>query len=95
MNNRITVDVVDDETVVFDGRTLTGKDEVADALRSAITNDPDFTLVIRSTSTGHYKGIGMVIYTSQRVGVPVENLRLQMDDGQIVSLDELRAQQNR
>jgi hypothetical protein len=91
MNNQITALVVDDETILFDGRTLTGKDEVADVLRSALERDPNFILVIRSTSTGHYKGIGTLIYTSQRVGVSVEKLRWQMDDGEIVSLDELRA----
>ncbi|MEW6022695.1 MAG: hypothetical protein AB1807_11210 [Pseudomonadota bacterium] len=91
MNNQITAVVVNDETILLDGRTLTGKDEVAIALKSALECDPNFTLVIRSASTGHYKGVGTIIYASQRIGMPVENLRWQMDDGEIVSFDELRA----
>ncbi|MEX5745198.1 hypothetical protein [Massilia sp. X63] len=92
MNNHITAVVVDDDTILLDGRKLLGMLEVANALKSALESDPHFTLVIESESTGHYRGIGTVIYASQRVGVPVENLRWKMDDGALVSLDELRAQ---
>jgi hypothetical protein len=54
--------------------------------------DPNFTLIIRqAASSGHYKGIGTVIYASQRVGVPVENLRWQMEDGEVVTFDESKA----
>ena len=91
MNNQITAVVVDDETISLDGRTLAGMDELANALGSALERDPNFILVIESTSTEHYKGIGTVIYASQRVGVPVGNLRLTMDDGEVLSFDELKA----
>jgi hypothetical protein len=40
---------------------------------------------------GCYKGIGKVIHASQRVGVPVENLRYTTGDGEVVTFDELRA----
>jgi hypothetical protein len=49
------------------------------------------SLVIESTPTGHYRGIGTVIYASQRAGVSVENLRWTMDDGTAVSFEELKA----
>jgi hypothetical protein len=91
MNHQIRAVVVDDETILLDGQTLVGQDEVADALRSALERDPDFSLVIGSTPAEHYKGIGTVIYASQRVGVPVENLRWTKDDGEVVSFDELKA----
>ena len=91
MNNQIMAVVVDDETILLDGRTLVGKDAVANALGAALQSDPNFILVIDSKPTQHYKGIGTIIYASQRVGVPVENLRLTMDDGEVVSFDELRA----
>ena len=72
MSKQITAKVVDDQTILLDGNTCIGKDEVAHGLRSALERDPNFTLVIRPTSSsGHYKGIGTVIYASQRVGVPV------------------------
>lgn len=92
MSNQITATVIGDEAISLDGSTLTGKDEIANGLKSTLERDPNFTLIIRpTTSTGHYKGIGTVIYVSQRVGIPVENLRWQMDDGEIVNFDELKA----
>jgi hypothetical protein len=91
MDNQITAVVVDDETILLDGRTLVGKDEVANALRSILESDPNFILLIGSMPTEHYKGIGTIIYASQRAGVPVQNLRLTMDNGEVVTFDELRA----
>ena len=91
MSKQITATVVNDETILLDGSTCIGKDEVANGLKSALESDPNFTLIIRPVaSSGHYKGIGTVIYASQRVGVPVENLRWQMEDGEVVTFDELK-----
>ena len=91
MDNQITAVVVDDETILLDGRTLVGKDEVANALKLILESDPNFILLIGSMPSAHYKGIGTIIYASQRVGVPVQNLRWTMDDGEVVTFDELRA----
>ncbi|VXB29939.1 hypothetical protein [Massilia sp. 9I] len=90
MNRLISAVVVDDTTIVIDGRRLIGMDEVADALASALHSDPNFILLIESRPAEHYKGIGTVIYASQRVGVPVENLRWTTDDGDVVSFGELK-----
>ncbi len=94
MNHQITAVVLDEQTIEIDGRTLVGMDEVANALAAALQRDPNFILVIGSGPTEHYKGIGTVIYASQRVGVPVENLRWTMDDGEVVTFDELRARKS-
>lgn len=92
MSKEITATVVKDETILLDGSTCIGKDEVANGLRSALESDPNFILIIRPTaSSSHYKGIGTLIYASQRVGVPVENFRWQMEDGEVVTFDELKA----
>ena len=91
MNNPITAVVIDEQTIELDGRTLVGMDEVADAIASALQRDPNLILLIASGPSEHYKGIGTVIYASQRVGMPVENIRWTMDDGEVVSVDELRA----
>ena len=91
MDNHIKAVIVDDETIVFDGRKLLEQDALADALRSALQSDPNFILVIAPTQAGYYKATGKVIYASQRAGVPVENLRYTMEDGEVVSFDELRA----
>lgn len=92
MSKQITATVVNDETILLDGSTCIGKDKVANGLRLALESDPHFTLIIRSAaSSGYYKGIGTVIYASQRVGVPVENLRWQMEDGEVITFDELKA----
>jgi Tfp pilus assembly pilus retraction ATPase PilT len=90
MNNQLSAVVVDETTISIDGRTLVGMDEVADALASALQNDPNFILLIESRPTEHYKGIGTVIYASQRAGVPVENLRWTTDDGDVMSFGELK-----
>ncbi|RZJ84679.1 MAG: hypothetical protein EOO64_03155 [Massilia sp.] len=91
MKNRITAAVIDENTILLDGRRLNGIEEVGAALASALQSDPDFTLVIESKPGDHYKAIGTIIYASQRVGVPVENLRWTTDDGDVVSFDELKA----
>lgn len=91
MKKQITAVVVDDETILLEGRSLVGMDEVADALASALQSDPDFILLIEASPSAQYKGIGTVIYASQRVGVPVDNLRWTTDDGEVVSFGELKA----
>ena len=91
MNHQIKVIIVDDETVLIDGREIVERDEVAAALMSALKRDPNFILVIEPTKNSSYKGTGKVIYASQRVGVPVENLRYTMEHGDVVTFDELRA----
>jgi hypothetical protein len=91
MGNPIKAIIVDDETIVIDGRKLAEKDEIAEVLRQALQSDPNFILVIEPTKNGYYRGTGKVIYASQRVGVPVENLRYTTEDGEVISFDELRA----
>lgn len=92
MNKQIKAIIVDDETVLIDGREIVERDELAVALLSALKSDPNLILVIEPTKNSSYKGTGKVIYASQRVGVPVENLRYTMEDGDVVTFDELRAQ---
>ena len=91
MNNQITAVILDDETISIDGQVLADNAALIDALRSALQRDPDVIVVIEATTSGYYKGIGKVMYGSQRVGVPVENLRYTTEDGHVVTFDELRA----
>jgi biopolymer transport protein ExbD len=92
MGNQIKAVITDDETISIDGRTLLDRDALVDALRSALQHDPGVILVIAPQKNEYYKGIGKVIYASQAVGFPVENLRFAMEDGDVVSFDELQAQ---
>jgi hypothetical protein len=89
MNHQITAIVADDETILLDGETLVGVTQVANALQSALENDPHSILVIGPMPREQYKGIGTIIYASQRAGMPVENLRLTMDNGDVVTYSEL------
>jgi len=89
MTNHIKAVILDDETVSIDGRTLTGMEQLAEAIGAALDRDPDFILVIEPTEHAYYKGTGTVIYASQRVGMPVENLRYTTEDGDVVSFAEL------
>lgn len=91
MGNQITAVIVDDETIFIDGRTVLDRDALVDALGSALQRDPGVILVIAPQKNEYYKGIGKVIYASQYVGFPVENLRYTMEEGEVVSFDELRA----
>jgi len=91
MNKQITAVVEDDHKILLDGRELNGIDDVANALGAELEKDPNFTLVIASSPTEYYRGIGTLIYASQRAGVPVENLRWTMDDGAVVTFEELKA----
>jgi hypothetical protein len=95
MSNQIVAIVVNDETISLDGRTFVGMDELANALKSALEDDPNFVLVIGSEPTENYKGIGTIIYASQHAGVPVENLRWTMNDGDVVTFDELKARNSK
>jgi hypothetical protein len=91
MSTQIKAVIVDDDTILIDGRKFVEMDEIGEALSSALVRDPNLILVIEPTSNGHYKGIGKVIYASQRVGVPAGNLRFTTEAGEVISFDELRA----
>jgi hypothetical protein len=91
MGNQIKAVIVDDEMISIDGRTLLDQDALVDALRSALQRDPGVILVIAPQKDEYYKGIGKVIYASRHVGLPIENLRYTMENGDVVSFDELRA----
>jgi hypothetical protein len=91
MTHQIKAVVVDDDTISLDGRTLVEGAELAAALRSAMQRDPGVILIIEPRKPDDYKGIGKVIYASQSAGVPVESLRFTMDDGEVLTLDALRA----
>lgn len=80
MSSQIVAIVVNDEIILLDERTLVGQEEVANVLKSALAEDPNVVLVIKSGPTENYKGIGTIIYASQRAGVPVDNLRWTMDN---------------
>lgn len=95
MHSQIKALIVNDESILVDGRELAGIDEVANALKTALEQDPDLILVIEPAQDDDYKAIGTVIYASQRAGVPVENLRFTLADGDVVPLDELRARNSR
>jgi len=91
MDNQIKAVVLDNETILIDDRKLVENEALAEALKSALQEDPNFILVIAPMRSEYYKGIGKVLYTSQRVGVPIENLRYAMENGDVVTFDALRA----
>jgi biopolymer transport protein ExbD len=74
MADQLQVRIADDQTICVDGRTLVGNTELVDALRSALQQNPNVTLVIEPVKAECYAGVAKVIYASQRAGVPVENL---------------------
>lgn len=83
--------VIDDDTISIDGRLLLEQGELGEVLRSAVQADPGLVLVIEPRKATYYKGIGKVIYASQRAGVPVENLRYQAETGEALTFDELKS----
>lgn len=91
MDNQIKAVILDNETILIDDRELVDNEALAEALKSALQRDPDFILVIAPTRSEYYEGIGKVLYTSHRIGVPPENLRYAMENGEVVTFDELRA----
>lgn len=91
MAKQIKAVVANDDTIVLDGQALAERGGLVDALKSAVENDPDLILVIEPRQPESYKGIGKVIYASQYAGVPVGRLRFTMENGEVVSFDELRA----
>jgi len=90
MRTQITALILDDDTIAIDGRRLAGKNDVADAISAALQRDPDVILVIEPTKSAYYKGVGTVVYASQRVGMPVENLRYMTEDREVITFDALR-----
>lgn len=95
MSTQITALILTDETISINGNELVGNSEVADALSLALQNDPNFILVIEPAKNEFYKGIGTVIYASQRVGMPAENLRFMTEGREVVTFDELQARNTR
>ncbi|WP_312512477.1 hypothetical protein [Massilia sp.] len=94
MTHQINAVAVDEGTILIDGHTVTGIDEAAEVLALALQSDPNVILLIESTPTAHYRAIGMVIYASQRVGVPLGNIRWTTDDGDVISFGDLKARSN-
>jgi len=92
MDNHIKAVIPDNETILIDDRKLVEIEELAEVLKSALQKDPNLVLVIAPMRSDYYKGIGKVLYTCQRVGVPIENLRYMTEDGRVVTLDALQAQ---
>jgi hypothetical protein len=91
MGNHIKAIIPDDESILIGGRKLVEQEEIVGALEAALQQDPNFILVIEPMVNAHYKGIGKLLYTCQRIGVPLENLRYTMENGEVVTLDALRA----
>jgi len=91
MDNHIKAVIPDNETILIDDRKLVEIEELAEVLKSALQKDPNLVLVIAPMRSDYYKGIGKVLYASHRVGVPLENLRYAMENGEVVTFDELRA----
>jgi biopolymer transport protein ExbD len=91
MRTQIKAVVADDDTIYLEGQKLVERNELVDALKSAVESDPDLILVIEPQQPESYKGIGKVIYASQFAGVPVGSLRFTVQDGEVVSFAELQA----
>jgi hypothetical protein len=87
MERHIQLLVGDDNSIVIDGRRYTERAELADALRSAATSDPEALLVISPGNSDNYGVIGKIIYASQFAGIPAGRLHYTRDDGEIVSFD--------
>ena len=75
MDKFLTAVVLDDQTVMLDGRRVAGTSEVAEAIGLLLQSIPHFVLMIEGTPEKHYEGIGTVIYGSARAGLELDNLR--------------------
>ena len=75
MEKLLTAVVLDDQTVMLDGRKLAGTDEVAEVIGVLLQSVPHFVLMIDGMPEKHYEGIGKVIYGSSRAGFELDNLR--------------------
>ena len=75
MEKTLPAVVLDDQTVMFDGRNLSGIDEVAEAIRLVMEREPHFVLFIEGVPEKHWEGIGTVIYGSNQAGFDLDNLR--------------------
>jgi hypothetical protein len=91
MGKQIRAIVEDDDTVIIDGKTITQQADFAATIKTALQADPDSVLVIQPRRSDYYKGIGKLIYASQAAGMPVENLRYAVEDGDELTFAELRA----
>ena len=91
--NKLSVFIADDDDIRIGGERFSQKPEVSVFLERILADDPDVILVIEPASSSLYKGIGKVIYASQSAGVPIENLRYKLENGEIVTFDELKSRQ--
>jgi hypothetical protein len=91
MGTQLNAVVIDDDTIFIEGRILSEQSALVDLFRSAVASDPGLLLVVSPRTDEHFKGIGKVIYASQRAGVPVANLRYRSEDGKVLTFDQLRA----
>lgn len=89
MKKTVAIHILPDDVVQIEGKSFTETGEIGIALREIFDRDPELSFLIDPRAEVYYKGVGMVIYGSQREALPIENFLFKTEEGEIVTFAEL------
>ncbi|MBB5609358.1 MULTISPECIES: biopolymer transporter ExbD [unclassified Janthinobacterium] len=75
--------IKDDVNVQIDGKNFTNRHEIVNKLSNLLNTYPGAALHIEADSNTYFRAIGNIIYASQQVGVPKENISITTPEGNI------------
>ncbi len=89
MQKRLKVIIEDDETIVINNERLKEVPEISIIISEAFEKNSDLIVDIEPKDNAFYRGTRKAISAIVSAGVPVEQLRYNID-GNLITIDELR-----
>ena len=89
MQQHLKVIIEDDETIVINGEQLKETPDISIIIKEAFEKHPGLIVDIEPKDNAFYRGTRKAISAIVSAGVPVEQLRYNID-GNLISIDEWR-----
>lgn len=89
MSHHLAAVILEDSSVLIEGRKYWEVGDIADRLVSALHSDPHLIVVIKPTNYQHYEGLIRLIHASTRADMPGENLLYTTEDGRVITVEAL------
>jgi hypothetical protein len=89
MRNHLAAVILEDSSVLIDERNYWKVGDIADALVSALRNDPLLIVIVKPTNYQHFEGVIRLIYATRLANVADENVLYTTEDGNVIRFDTL------
>lgn len=77
-------------TVIIDGITVTGDDEISNHICEIANAKEDISVLIDAQGNGLYKEIGKVLYGLTRIGFDPNKISIKLSEGLPIPITELK-----